>query len=621
MKTLTFLIAALFLTTGMFAQTPQLFSYQAVARDNSGKALANQSVSFRISILSGSLGGTTEYVETHLGKTTNAYGLVELEIGKGTSVTGTFSAINWGSNSYFVQIEMDPSGGNAFQLLGTSQLLSVPYALHAKTVENVDDADADPLNEIQSVSVSGYELTLNKGGGSVTLPTSGGTGIQGVQSTNNTLAITNPNGPIADIGLKLPFSGGSSTSAATFAVANQSNGAGLVGSSEQGDGITGSSASSTKSGIWGNNTGGGYGIAGSTSGSSTAGVWGSNSGSGFGLKGTSSTGGGVYGSTAGTGAGYGVVGESTATSGTGIGVYGRSGSPSGAGVYGWANNANGANYGVYGETGSTAGYGGYFVGRGYFSGNVGVGTNSPQARLHVDNQIRVGNDNNYPSVYGELKHEGSSNGFMINANAGGGGWGDMHLQTNGNTKLFIESQGNVGIGTTNPNAKLHVYDADGGNESVILPDKSISAQEMQNEPGIVAISEKEYKYLDTNDLVEAISTAYINAPSDGVVLVIASFKFWCLPSQGSVVVHLQISKSTEMGYTENPSRTISFEEMDASIVTLPMSFTEVFEITKGFHSFYFLGRKVGSGREISITDPQLTLIFLPTAYGMVTTFK
>ena len=231
MKTLTFLIAALFLTTGMFAQTPQLFSYQAVARDNSGKALANQSVSFRISILSGSLGGTTEYVETHLGKTTNAYGLVELEIGKGTSVTGTFSAINWGSNSYFVQIEMDPSGGNAFQLLGTSQLLSVPYALHAKTVENVDDADADPLNEIQSVSVSGYELTLNKGGGSVTLPTSGGTGIQGVQSTNNTLAITNPNGPIADIGLKLPFSGGSSTSAATFAVANQSNGAGLVGSS------------------------------------------------------------------------------------------------------------------------------------------------------------------------------------------------------------------------------------------------------------------------------------------------------------------------------------------------------------------------------------------------------
>jgi hypothetical protein len=144
---------------------------------------------------------------------------------------------------------------------------------------------------------------------------------------------------------------------------------------------------------------------------------------------------------------------------------------------------------------------------------------------------------------------------------------------------------------------------------------------MQNEPGIVAISEKEYKYLDTNDLVEAISTAYINAPSDGVVLVIASFKFWCLPSQGSVVVHLQISKSTEMGYTENPSRTISFEEMDARIVTLPISFTEVFEIAKGFHSFYFLGRKVGSGREISITDPQLTLIFLPTAYGMVTTFK
>jgi hypothetical protein len=139
MKTITFFILAFFLITSVSAQTPQSFRYQAVARDNSGNVLTNQPVSFRISILSGSVSGTVAYSETHTGLTTNAFGLVELEIGKGTPVTGTFSAINWGSNSFFVKIEMDPAGGIAYQPLSTSQLLSVPYALHSKTVETGDN--------------------------------------------------------------------------------------------------------------------------------------------------------------------------------------------------------------------------------------------------------------------------------------------------------------------------------------------------------------------------------------------------------------------------------------------------------------------------------------------------
>jgi trimeric autotransporter adhesin len=139
MKTLTFFIIALFLGVVVLAQTPQSFRYQAVARDNSGNVLENQPVSFKISILSGSVSGTVSYSETHTGLTTNAFGLVELEIGKGTPVTGTFSAINWGINSYFVKIEMDPDGGTAYQVLSTSQLLSAPYALYAKTVETGDN--------------------------------------------------------------------------------------------------------------------------------------------------------------------------------------------------------------------------------------------------------------------------------------------------------------------------------------------------------------------------------------------------------------------------------------------------------------------------------------------------
>ena len=124
----------------MVAQTPQSFRYQAVARDNSGNVLNNQPVNCRISILSGSISGAVTYSEIHKGLSTNAFGLVELEIGKSTPVTGTFSSINWGNNSYFVKIEMDPAGGVDYQVLSTSQLLSVPYALYAKTSETANDA-------------------------------------------------------------------------------------------------------------------------------------------------------------------------------------------------------------------------------------------------------------------------------------------------------------------------------------------------------------------------------------------------------------------------------------------------------------------------------------------------
>jgi hypothetical protein len=137
-KSITLITSIIFVLT-LNAQTPQSFRYQAVARDNLGNILSNQPVSFRISILSGSISGSVSYSETHIGLATNAFGLVELEIGKGTPVTDTFSSVIWGSNSYFVKIEMDPAGGTSYQTLSTSQLLSVPYALHAKTVEEIPD--------------------------------------------------------------------------------------------------------------------------------------------------------------------------------------------------------------------------------------------------------------------------------------------------------------------------------------------------------------------------------------------------------------------------------------------------------------------------------------------------
>jgi len=145
-----------------FPQSPQTFKYQAIARDNTGNVLQNQSISVRITILSGSPAGTPEYTETH-SDTTNQFGLFNLDIGSGTLEFGNFNTINWGSNTHYVKIEMDETGGTAYQLMGISQLLSVPYALYAEKTGNVNDADADSTNELQTLSVIGNDLTISSG--------------------------------------------------------------------------------------------------------------------------------------------------------------------------------------------------------------------------------------------------------------------------------------------------------------------------------------------------------------------------------------------------------------------------------------------------------------------------
>jgi uncharacterized protein (TIGR02145 family) len=146
-----------------FAQVPQAFNYQAVARDNNGNELTNRKVSFRICLLQGSTTGSEIYAETH-NDSTNQLGVVDLEIGNGTVVTGDFSTIDWSTGIYFLKVEMDETGGTSYREMGTTQLLSVPYALYAKEAEEVDDADADPTNEFQVLSISNDTLYLNNGG-------------------------------------------------------------------------------------------------------------------------------------------------------------------------------------------------------------------------------------------------------------------------------------------------------------------------------------------------------------------------------------------------------------------------------------------------------------------------
>ncbi len=137
MKRITISMATLIMALSIYAQVPLTFKYQAVARDASGNLISNQSVTFRISILQGTASGTVVYSETH-SATTNLYGLVSLAIGGGDILSGEFLAIDWGSESHFIQVEMDEYGGSDFQIMGISQLLSVPYSIHAASVDEHD---------------------------------------------------------------------------------------------------------------------------------------------------------------------------------------------------------------------------------------------------------------------------------------------------------------------------------------------------------------------------------------------------------------------------------------------------------------------------------------------------
>ena len=120
----------------ILAQAPNLISYQAVIWDGSGNLVAEKMVSIKISILQGSVTGAAVYAETHWIQT-NVNGLVSLLIGGGTSATGKISDINWGGGSFFLKTETDPTGGANFSIIGTTQLVSVPYAIHSNTSNNL----------------------------------------------------------------------------------------------------------------------------------------------------------------------------------------------------------------------------------------------------------------------------------------------------------------------------------------------------------------------------------------------------------------------------------------------------------------------------------------------------
>lgn len=229
-------LAALFVATAGAAtaqQAPQGFNYQGIARDAGGAPLTNQALSVRISILDGA-GGTPQYVETHQ-TTTNAFGLFTLQIGAGTRVSGSFAGVTWANGNKQIKTEIDLGGGYAD--LGTSPLMSVPYALVAGTTAAPPQLALGDLTDVNAGAPANGQVLKWNGSNWVA-----GSDLAGFElpfaGTGNSTALT----PLFDV------SQGGTGGVARFSQSNpQGAGVALVLENRG----TGSTLSSTASGVTG----------------------------------------------------------------------------------------------------------------------------------------------------------------------------------------------------------------------------------------------------------------------------------------------------------------------------------------------------------------------------------
>ncbi|OCA80601.1 hypothetical protein BBH99_00435 [Chryseobacterium contaminans] len=381
--------------SGLFmglSQAPEKMSYQAIVRNGSGQLLINQGIAIKVSLLQGSPAGTLVYSERLTGNT-NANGLISMEIGTGTVLSGVFSSIDWTLGNYYLKTETDPSGGTNYTIAGTSQLLSVPYAMYAKsagggggsfsipyanTVNNAstlfsltNDGDGTSLEGsnntttsniaairgiVTSASPGGFSSAIrgiNNGTGGLGVGVYGsqagsgwgvygvtpnGLGVYGNASANGTGVYANSN---TGTGLTATSNNGIPASISIFNNANNNN---ALSVSSVGNGtVVNVTTTGNGAGVR-SSTGSGFAIHGITTATTSAGVVGDNNGGGEAIVGrtTSDIAGSVVGRN--DGGGYGVRGFiATNTAGTGIGVYGQVGLNNSTGRAGRFENFNNTN--------------------------------------------------------------------------------------------------------------------------------------------------------------------------------------------------------------------------------------------------------------------------------------
>jgi uncharacterized protein (TIGR02145 family) len=180
MRKVSIVFFAVLISVNVFAQVPQKMSYQAVVRNAGNNLVINQAIGIRLSILQGSITGIEVFKEIYNpNPQTNANGLLTIEIGSGIPVIGVFANIDWSNGQYFIRTEIDPAGGTNYTITGISQLLSVPYALHAKTADaltetitesdpaytssaaaNITSKDISNLSRLSGTNTGDQDLTL-----------------------------------------------------------------------------------------------------------------------------------------------------------------------------------------------------------------------------------------------------------------------------------------------------------------------------------------------------------------------------------------------------------------------------------------------------------------------------
>lgn len=260
-RILTLMAAVLSVAIGAFSQSPSpgIFNYQGVARNSVGNVLVNKNITLRLTIHDGSASGATVYQESR-NVTTNPFGLFNVQVGSpgASNVTGTTAGVNWGVNSKFIQVEIDPNGGTSFINIGTAQLASVPYALYSSLSNDL----VLPFSKIQSDAGSLFKVTNNG-----TAATSAA--LEGV--TNSTAG--NANAIVGTVSNTSPggFSAGvrgvnNGTGGLGIGVYGSQNGSGwgVYGTTPSGIGVNGFSAAGT--GVFGGSTSGAGVFGSSTSG-------------------------------------------------------------------------------------------------------------------------------------------------------------------------------------------------------------------------------------------------------------------------------------------------------------------------------------------------------------------
>ena len=191
-KLITLLLVVAF--SSAYAQAPQGFNYQAVARDAAGIAITNQAIGVQILIIQGTPSGASVYTETHT-VTSNNIGLLNLVVGNGTVVAGTFSAINWANGPYFIEISIDVTGGTNYVLMGTQQLMSVPYALYALNAGTSGPQGATGATGLQGATGNdGAQGATGNNGNDGATGSTGATGNNGVDGTNGATGSTGATG-------------------------------------------------------------------------------------------------------------------------------------------------------------------------------------------------------------------------------------------------------------------------------------------------------------------------------------------------------------------------------------------------------------------------------------------